>query len=354
MSEASEADKEHDPTPQRLQEARDRGEVASSPDLTAAAGLGGLILALAAFGPGAVERLGNAGMQVLAAPEAQGRAELAGFAADSLLAALPFFLVPAAAALLALVAQQALVVSSDRLEPKLSRISPLAAAKQKFGAEGLTDFIKATVKLILVAGVLFAFLAAQGPEILGAHLLSPGLVAARIGSLILGFLAIALALALALGGIDFLIQRFRHIRRLRMTRQELIDEMKRSEGDPHLKHERRLRGREIALDRMLADVPRADVVVVNPTHYAVALRWDRASGRAPVCLAKGTDGLAARIRERAAEAGVPIHRDPPTARALYASLEVGNEVRPDHYRAVAAAIRFAEAMRRRARGLAAT
>ena len=103
------------------------------------------------------------------------------------------------------------------------------------------------------------------------------------------------------------------------------------------------------LTQMMADVPRADVVIVNPTHYAVALTWSRQPGAAPVCVAKGVDEIAARIREIAAEAGVPIRSDPPTARALYATTDLGAEIAPEHYRPVAAAIRFAEMMRKRAR-----
>jgi flagellar biosynthetic protein FlhB len=116
-----------------------------------------------------------------------------------------------------------------------------------------------------------------------------------------------------------------------------------------MKAHRRQRGYDIATNRMLVDGAKADVVVVNPTHYAVALTWSRASGRAPVCVAKGVDAIAARIRERAVEAGVPLHSDPATARALFASVEIGAEISPDHYRSVAAAIRFAEAMRKKAR-----
>jgi flagellar biosynthetic protein FlhB len=134
-----------------------------------------------------------------------------------------------------------------------------------------------------------------------------------------------------------------------MTRKEMTDEMKESEGDPHVKGQRRSRAIAIATNRMLADVDAADVVVVNPTHYAVALKWDRVRGDAPRCVAKGVDEVAARIRERATLAGVPIHRDPPTARALHASLEIGDEVARADWRAVAAAIRFAEKMRARAR-----
>jgi flagellar biosynthetic protein FlhB len=129
-----------------------------------------------------------------------------------------------------------------------------------------------------------------------------------------------------------------------------MDEQKESEGDPHFKGQRRQRGIGIAMNQMLADVAKADVVIVNPTHYAVALSWNRGSTRAPVCVAKGTDEIAARIREMAAEHAVPIRRDPPTARALYASVEIGEEIGREHFRAVAAAIRFAEGLRRKARG----
>ena len=100
---------------------------------------------------------------------------------------------------------------------------------------------------------------------------------------------------------------------------------------------------------MMSDVPGADVVIVNPTHYAVALKWDRLTGEAPVCVAKGVDEVARKIREVAEDAGVPIHSDPPTARALYATTEIGNQITPDHYRPVAAAIRFSETMRRKMR-----
>ncbi|OYU17392.1 MAG: hypothetical protein CFE34_16050 [Rhodobacteraceae bacterium PARR1] len=112
---------------------------------------------------------------------------------------------------------------------------------------------------------------------------------------------------------------------------------------------RRQRGQEIALNRMLADLPGADVVIVNPTHYAVALKWNRAAGVPPVCIAKGTDEVALRIRQAAAQHGIPVRHDPPTARALHASVRIGEPIRPDHYRAVAAAIRFAEALRRKAK-----
>jgi flagellar biosynthetic protein FlhB len=134
-----------------------------------------------------------------------------------------------------------------------------------------------------------------------------------------------------------------------MSRKEVMDEYKESEGDPHFKAARRQRAQDIATNRMLADVEGADVVIVNPTHYAVALRWDRGKGGAPVCVAKGVDEIARVIRERAALHGVPVHSDPPAARSIYAAVELGQEIRIEHFRAVAAAIRFADAMRKKAR-----
>ena len=137
--------------------------------------------------------------------------------------------------------------------------------------------------------------------------------------------------------------------RNRMTRKEVQDEHKESEGDPHLKAARRQKAVDLALGSMLADVERADVVIVNPTHYAVALEWKRGSGLAPVCLAKGVDEIAARIRERARAHAVPIWSDPPCARSLHATVKVGDEIPRETFGPVAAAIRFAEAMRQKAR-----
>ncbi|MEL6420660.1 MAG: EscU/YscU/HrcU family type III secretion system export apparatus switch protein, partial [Pseudomonadota bacterium] len=122
-----------------------------------------------------------------------------------------------------------------------------------------------------------------------------------------------------------------------------------AEGDPHLKQERRSRAQAIAAAQMMVDVPNADVIIVNPTHYAVALKWQREPGTAPVCVAKGVDEIAHKIREIANEAAVPIHSDPPTARAVHELVDVGEEIRAEHYQAVAAAIRFADLMREKVR-----
>ena len=211
------------------------------------------------------------------------------------------------------------------------------------------EFFKSSAKLIIYSAILFVYLWAQLPDIMATLYLTPALVSVAMGQLVLGLVGLVLIVAFALGALDFLFQKAEHIRKNRMSRKELMDEHKNSEGDPMLKQQRRQRAVEIAMNQMLADIPEASVVIVNPTHFAVALKWHRGMGTAPVCLAKGVDGVAARIREVAAEHGIPVHSDPPTARALYATTDLGAEIPGEHFRAVASAIRFAEAMRKRAR-----
>ena len=177
----------------------------------------------------------------------------------------------------------------------------------------------------------------------------PPVIGGMLAHLLIEFMFVVLLISLVIGAVDYLWQRHDFMRQNRMSYRELQDEHKRSEGDPHLKQERRQRGAEIATSQMMADVPTADVVIVNPTHYAVALKWSRAPGSAPVCVAKGVDHIAHTIREVATEHSIPIRHDPPTARVLYATTQLGDEIEPDHYKAVAAAIRFAQTMRARAR-----
>lgn len=355
MSEADEG-RDHEPTARKLEEARAKGDIPRSADLTAAAAMAGLMLTVMVGGAGIITTFGDRGEAFLGQADRLDRGMamagpglVAGWVAALIGPLLPLMILPGVAALLALLGQRGLVFSGEKIAPKLSRIDPLANAKQKFGGQGLFEFAKSALKLLAVSLLLGAFLwhgLADLVILLERDALPAG---AEMFRMLMSFLLLTLAIGLVFGTLDFGWQYFAHLRRNRMTRQELVDEFKQSEGDPHMKSHRRQRAQEIAMNRMLADVPKADVVIVNPTHYAVALKWDRARGRAPHCLAKGADEIAARIREAAQAAGVPIHSDPPTARALYATIEVGAEIRTEHYAPVAAAIRYAERMRKRAR-----
>ena len=350
------SEKEHEPSQKRLDDARARGEIARSPDLVTAFGYGGFLLAAAVLGAHSLQTIGGVGTVLLDQADRLapllirgGTAPFAGLMSSLLWAALPFFLVPGLAVFVYLLAARALIFTPDKLAPKLSRISPFSNAKQKFGRTGLFEFAKSFVKLGVISTVLTVFLLQNSDDVIGTLYLMPALSTGLLTKLFLHFMLIVVIIAVVMGGVDFFWQRAQHIRQNRMSRKDMLDESRDQDGDPHIKAQRRQRGYDIATNQMLADVAGADVIIVNPTHYAVALKWNRAAKQAPVCLAKGTDEIAARIREKAAEAGIPIHSDPPTARALHATIEVGQQIHPEHYRAVAAAIRFAESMRKRAR-----
>ena len=359
MSEQDEdTDKSFDPTPQKLLDARKKGEIAKSAELQTAASYAGLTLACLALGFQAIS--GFAGQMQVLLDQASEHSDVVFAGGPSAVmgsilwnaswALTPIFLLPALAVTGAILAQRAFVVTPSKLQPKMSRLSLLQNAKQKFGRNGFFEFGKSFAKLTIYSVCLAMFLDARLPEMIAAIHSAPGAVVVLLAELCIAFLLIVVLISAALGAIDALWQHYEHIRKNRMSRKEIMDETKNSEGDPHIKQDRRARAQAIASQQMMAEVPTADVIIVNPTHFAVALKWTRAPGTAPVCVAKGVDEIALRIREVAMEAAVPIHSSPPTARALHSITRLGDEVPAEHYQAVAAAIRFADEMRTRAKG----
>ena len=350
-------DKSFDPTPHKLQEARKKGEIAKSVDLQTAAGYAGLTLALVAVGAQSFASLGSHLVGMLAQSNDIAAAVFDGgpvaalggwtWAVSSDLA--PIFGLPALLVLASILVQRAFVVTPSKLQPKLSRISLISNAKQKFGRSGFFEFAKSFAKLAIYSLCLALFLIWRLPDMIAVIQSEPGAVVLLLAELCVAFLFVVILVSTAIGGVDAVWQHQEHIRKNRMSRKEIMDETKNTEGDPHMKQERRTRAQAIASQQMMAEVPDADVLIVNPTHYAVALKWSRANGTAPECVAKGVDALALRMREIAMEAGVPIRHDPPTARALHAVTNIGEEIAPEYYAAVAAAIRFADSMRARMR-----
>ncbi|ATG48434.1 flagellar biosynthesis protein FlhB [Celeribacter ethanolicus] len=349
------SDKQYEPSQKRLDDARKKGEIPRSTDLITTASYFGFIVVAMALGAGSLQKMGTALQVMLGNADLNAEAWFNGSAEPWTMGLmqtvgaglLPWFLIPAVMALVVIFATRSMIFATSKLEPTLSKISPVSNAKNKFGRSGLFEFAKSFFKLSIYSGVLGVYLYTKLPDIMSTMSFSPGFVAATLADLVVGFMLIVLTISLVIGGVDYLFQYNEHIRKHRMTRKELTDEAKEQEGDPHFKQKRRQKGFEIVMNQMLAEVPKADVVIVNPTHYAVALKWDRLQGGAPICVAKGVDEIAARIREVANENGIPIHRDPPTARALYATVELGEQIWPEHYRAVAASIRFAEHMRQK-------
>lgn len=349
--------KNHEPTQKKLDDARKKGDVPRSADLSTAASYGGLLLALISVGASSIESLGKALMVLVDQSdelsvlmfEGQVSAPMGGIFQVVGMSVLPWFTIPALCALLVILAQRSFIVAPSKIKPKMSRISPLSNAKNKYGRNGLFEFAKSFVKLVIYSVCLGFFLRARFEEIAGVVQSNPMIASAVLARLGIELLSVVLLVAVSIGAIDYMWQRMEHTRKNMMSDKEIRDEQKEAEGDPHMKQKRRQRAYEIAMSQMMADVPDADVVIVNPTHYAVALKWSRLPGEAPVCVAKGVDEVALTIRRLATEAGVPIHSDPPTARALHATTDIGVEIPHNQFRAVAAAIRFAENMRTRAK-----
>lgn len=357
MAEEEGAEKPFEATPRKLEQARKRGEVPVSQEVVTFGVYAAVLLVAVTLGSWSVNRMGLALRSYIAEADRlsdwvfqdAGRLSHSTIAGQFSGGIFLWFLLPFLCALAMGFLQGALVFSGQKLQPKLNRISPLKNAKQKYGPDGLFNFAKSFVKLGIYATVLALVFRSRLDEILAMPVLPLAEVLRLTAELCFRFLVVSAAATLVIAAVDFFWQRAQFLRRQRMSLKELKDELKETEGDPFTKQARRQRAQDIATNQMLADVPTADVVVVNPRHFAVALRWERRKGTAPVCVAKGVDEIAARIRERAMENAVPIYRDPPTARALYAAVDVGEEIPVDQYRAIAAAIRFSDAMRERAR-----
>ncbi|WP_172330250.1 flagellar biosynthesis protein FlhB [Mangrovicoccus sp. HB161399] len=358
MAEESESEeKPYEPSQKKIQDARKKGNIARSSDLNTTAAYAGLALSLVVWGRDIMANFGGALAGFFSSrlweaaihPEDANGAILAKPVIDVVVPVLPVFLVPALFVLLSLAVQRAYIFYGGNIEAKLSRISVISNFKKKFGRRGLFEFFKSFVKLLLYAGALIWFLVNREDEILASQMLEARQVVVLMMDVALRFLLVSLVISALVGVVDYLFQHAEHQRTLRMSHRELMDEMKESEGDPAMKQRRRQRAMDIARSQMLRDMKKADVVIVNPEHFAVALKWSRTKHAAPVCVAKGVDEMAATIRRLAADFRIPVYSEPPTARALYAAVEVGDEIGHEFYRAVAAAIRFADDLRMKRR-----
>lgn len=344
--ERDDADRTEEPSQRRLEQARERGQVAASREAGHVLVLGsGLLLTLVA-GPWSAERLAGALRTALAAAGAPAGPGLAGASAawaalgEAALVLLAWLAVLLAAAIAGPLLQGAVAWSLQPLAPKLERISPLAGLGRLVSATTLIELGKGLVKLAIVAAAGWLALAplADRAEVLVG--LTPGPLLAELAALSTRLWGHALAALLVLAALDWLWQRQHHLRQLRMTRQEVKEELRESEGDPAVKQRLRQLRLDRARRRMMAEVPKATVVVTNPTHYAVALRYDPATMAAPKMVAKGVDQLALTIRDTARRHGVPVVENPPLARALHQALEPGQTVPAAHFQAVAELIAY--------------
>ncbi|MCK5423761.1 MAG: flagellar biosynthesis protein FlhB [Emcibacter sp.] len=344
--EQDESQKTEEPTAKKLEEAHEKGEVAKSQEVkhwfilfsvtvvilvSAKSSMAGIreILGGVLASSYSVRMDGNSILSFVAEV----------FSGVSGYMALPVIILMMGA-LTGAVIQHKPILTTEKIIPKLSKISPLAGLKRLFSMQNFVEITKSIIKITIV-GCMVAFLVWPERDRLEQMMTrDPSEVADVIYIMVLRILGGVVAIMAAIAGLDFMFQKFQHLKKMRMTKQEIKDEMKQTDGDPHVKARLRQIRQERARTRMMAAVPDADVVVTNPTHYAIALKYDQGKMEVPMVVAKGVDHIALKIREVAAENNIPILENPPLARALFATVEVDEEIQEDHYKAVAEVVGY--------------
>ena len=347
------ASKTEEPTGKRLEDAREKGQIALSREITHWMMFVAATLSLSIFADFAWRRLTASMLPFFARPHdmdvsVNGLQRIVAHSlVEPLIAIGPLLAVLVFAAIAAQLAQNGLVVSGESLKPQFSRLSPVTGLKRLFSANSLIEFVKGLIKIAIVAAAAWYVIADQVKDIARFIDMDPGQLGPIMGDMTIAVMIAVIAVMTAIAALDVFWQRFQHTKRLRMTKQEIKEEYKQAEGDPVVKGRIKQLRMERARKRMMAEVPKATVVVTNPTHFAVALRYEEGKSAAPVCVAKGTDLVALRIRDLARESDVPIVENPPLARALFASVELEEEVKPEQYKAVAEVISYVFALRKR-------
>lgn len=346
------SEKTEDPTQKRLREAHDKGDVPKSQEMSTWFALAGTAILIALLAPGMSESLAK---QLKWYIEHAHELPVDGFALRAmwrdtgqslaLIVGLPLLVLVVMATAGNLV-QHKLLFTAETVKPKLSKISPLSGFKRLFSKDSLINFAKGMLKIVLVGVMMVAILwphRDRADTIIFADTL---IVLETARELVLQLLAAILAFMTVVAIADFMYQKQKWFNKQKMSLREVKEEYKQTEGDPLIKGKIRQLRMERSRKRMMAAVPEATVVVTNPTHYSVALKYEEGMG-APLCLAKGVDTTALKIREVAKEHNIPIVENPPLARALYANVDIEQEVPEEHYKAVAEVIGFVFRMRRK-------
>ncbi|CTQ68175.1 flagellar biosynthesis protein FlhB [Roseibium alexandrii] len=351
--ETDDSEKTEDPTQKRLKDAHDKGDVPKSQEVSTWFTLAGATLMIAIMAPGAAASLGNLLKGYI---EHAHQIPVDGYALKALwrdtgqsvalIVGLPLLALVVMAVFGNLIQHQPLL-TAETIKPKLSKVSPLSGFKRLFSSESLVNFAKGMVKILVVGAVMVAVLWPHRDEAEIMIFADEMIILEEARILILQVLAAILAVMTVVAAADFVYQKNKWFNKQKMSLKEVKEEFKQTEGDPHVKGKIRQLRMERSRKRMMSAVPAATVVVTNPTHYAVALQYEEGMG-APLCVAKGTDALALRIRDVAKEHEVPVIENPPLARALYASVEIEQEVPEEHFKAVAEVIGFVFRMRKRA------
>jgi flagellar biosynthetic protein FlhB len=356
MADTDPESKTEEPTGKRLEQARSQGDVAKSMDLPQWASLAAVAGVVFLSGGWLAQNLMASLEPFIAHPDAfvlqnDGAVEVARMA---MVAALPVFAIvmasAAAAGIFANVVQTGFLWAPDKIKPDLSKLSLFKGVSRVFGVDSLINFGKSLLKAAVIGVICWQTLKPHAAELNQLVGFEPARMLPFLMDVLKAMFMSVLG-ALGVGAIgDWVLQRQRFMHRLRMSREEIKEEHRQSDGDPHVKGKQKAIRIDRAKKRMMANVPKATVVVMNPTHFAVALRYGDDTP-APLCVAKGVDSLALKIRAVAEEAGVPVIEDPPLARALYAAVQVDQTIPRQHYEAVAKVIGFvlSAARKKRAR-----
>jgi flagellar biosynthetic protein FlhB len=339
--ERDDSQKTEEPTPKRLREARENGQIARSQEISHWFMILAFAVIVGFFGQGLAGGIGEVMLPFIARPHAIaiGEHEVGVLLRNAAAGIAAVFLVPVAiavlAALLSGLLQTGAVLSLEPIKPKLSKISLASGCKRLFSTRALAEFAKGLFKIAVVSVAVVLVIYPERELIPHVPSMTMAALLDTVQSLGLRLLMAVIAVMTVIAALDYLYQHHKHIKQLRMTRQELKDEYKQTEGDPTIKARLRQIRTERARQRMMAAVPEADVVITNPTHFSVALRYDRLKNSAPEVVAKGVDHMALRIREFAKEHDVTLMEDPPLARAIYRAVKVGQEIPEKFYQAVA-------------------
>ncbi len=345
MADDSENEKTEDPTQKRLDDALEKGDVAKSQEVNTWFMIAGATLVLSTFGGsvggGILTPLRNlVANSWMIRTDGAGLLALAKSLEIALLAAIG---VPLLMLMLAAIAgnmiQHRLVWSTESLKPKFSKISPGAGFKRIFGKQAVANFFKGLFKLAALGAVMTAVLWPERHRLEAFVRFDPAAIMGATTSLTILLMGAVVAMLAVVAIADYFFQYRQWFERQKMSLQEMKEEFKQSEGDPHIKGRIRQIRMERAKKRMMASVPKASVIITNPTHYSVALSYERGMS-APVCVAKGADLIALKIREIAKQHDIPIVENVPLARALYATVEIDDEIPVDHYHAVAEIIGY--------------
>jgi flagellar biosynthesis protein FlhB len=349
------SDKTEDPTQKRLDDALDRGDVAKSQEINTWFVIAGGTLVMSTFsssiGGGMLVPLRNLLANAwMIRTDGPGLLALASSLEYAVVAAIGIpLLMLALAAIAGNMMQHRLVWSGESLKPKLSKISPGAGFKRIFGKQAAVNFAKGLFKLTALGAVMAAILWPERHRLEAMVRFDPSALLGVTTSMSLHLMGAVVAMLAIVAVGDYLFQYRSWYERQKMSLQEIKEEFKQSEGDPHVKGRMRQLRQARMKKRMMAAVPKASVIITNPTHYSVALQYERGMA-APVCLAKGVDSMAFRIREIARKHNVPIVENVPLARALYATVEIDEEIPVEHYHAVAEVIGYVMGLRRNLSG----